>query len=163
MPTRLPPIPTSSHPLVLLDPILSARLIQTCIPSQISQLSPEKLPATFLRNSSCVSLPSAPCITPSISLFSLTGRINHRSGRQGLPLCTYSFHPFLGSFRSYTASQGGRLVTERRMVTDMYVFDLKTLVWEKVAAPSDDCTPAQRYFHSADSCEYRCPRVCYPI
>lgn len=46
---------------------------------------------------------------------------------------------------------GGRLVTERRMVTDMYVFDLKTLIWEKVAAPSDDCTPAQRYFHSADS------------
>ena len=54
-------------------------------------------------------------------------------------------------------SQGGRLVTERRMVTDMYVFGLNTLVWEKVAAPSDDCTPAQRYFHSADSCEYRRP------
>ncbi|KAI0300323.1 hypothetical protein BC826DRAFT_992690 [Russula brevipes] len=46
---------------------------------------------------------------------------------------------------------GGRLVTERRMVTDMYVFGLKTLVWEKVVAPADDCTPAQRYFHSADS------------
>jgi hypothetical protein len=45
-------------------------------------------------------------------------------------------------------------VTERRMVTDMYVFDLKTLVWEKVVAPADDCTPAQRYFHSADSCEH---------
>jgi hypothetical protein len=49
--------------------------------------------------------------------------------------------------------QGGRLVTERRMVTDMYVFDLKTLVWEKIVAPTDDSTPAQRYFHSADSCE----------
>ncbi|KAF8258210.1 galactose oxidase [Lactarius quietus] len=46
---------------------------------------------------------------------------------------------------------GGRLVTERRMVTDMYVFDLKTLVWEKIVAPTDDSTPAQRYFHSADS------------
>jgi len=44
------------------------------------------------------------------------------------------------------------------MVTDMYVFDLKTLVWEKVVAPADDCTPAQRYFHSADSCE----RSLYP-
>jgi hypothetical protein len=44
------------------------------------------------------------------------------------------------------------------MVTDMYVFDLKTFVWEKVAAPSDDCTPAQRYFHSADSCKYPCSR-----
>ncbi len=60
-------------------------------------------------------------------------------------------------------SQGGRLVTERRMVTDMYVFDLKTLVWEKVVAPSDDCTPAQRYFHSADSCECRCPQFYYPV
>lgn len=48
------------------------------------------------------------------------------------------------------------------MVTDMYVFDLKTLVWEKVVAPADDCTPAQRYFHSADSCEYRFPRS-YPL
>ncbi|KAH9065458.1 hypothetical protein EDB87DRAFT_1750446 [Lactarius vividus] len=46
---------------------------------------------------------------------------------------------------------GGRLVTERRMVTDMYVFDLKTLIWEKIVAPTDDSTPAQRYFHSADS------------
>jgi hypothetical protein len=63
----------------------------------------------------------------------------------------------------HSTSQGGRLVTERRMVTDMYVFDLKTLAWEKVVAPSDDCTPAQRYFHSADSCEYRRPRSCYPI
>src|SRR5258708_8028964 len=121
MPTRLPPIPTSSPPLVLLDRILSARLIQTCIPSQISQLSPGKLPATFLRNSSCVSLPSAPCITPSISLFSLTARINHRSVRQCLPLCTYSFHPFLCSFSSYTASQSGHLATEATMVTDIDV------------------------------------------
>ena len=54
-------------------------------------------------------------------------------------------------------------MTERRMVTDMYVFDLKTLVWERVVAPSDDCTPAQRYFHSADSCEYHLPLLCYPI
>lgn len=53
--------------------------------------------------------------------------------------------------------QGGRLVTERRMVTDMYVFDLKTLIWEKIVAPTDDSTPAQRYFHSADSCEPKFP------
>ncbi|KAI0269791.1 galactose oxidase [Gloeopeniophorella convolvens] len=46
---------------------------------------------------------------------------------------------------------GGRLVTERRMVTDMYIFDLKALNWEKIVAPPDDHTPAQRYFHSADS------------
>ena len=48
------------------------------------------------------------------------------------------------------------------MVTDMYVFDLKTLVWERVVAPSDDCTPAQRYFHSADSCEDPLPWSRYP-
>jgi len=36
----------------------------------------------------------------------------------------------------------------------MYVFDLKTLVWEKVVAPADDYTPVQRYFHSADYCEH---------
>jgi hypothetical protein len=36
----------------------------------------------------------------------------------------------------------------------MYVFDLKTLVWEWVVTPVDDCTPAQRYYHSADSCEH---------
>ena len=155
---RSPPVPTSSHHFVLLERVLSARCIQPCIPSQISLLSPEKHPETFLRNSSCVSLPSAPCITPSIYHFCFTGRIDHRGWRQGLPLCGHSFPTFPRFLQSYTTSQGGRLVTERRMVTDMYVFDLKTLVWEKVAAPSDDCTPAQRYFHSADSCEYRYPR-----
>jgi hypothetical protein len=40
------------------------------------------------------------------------------------------------------------------MITDVYVFDLRTLVWEKVVAPADDCTPAQRYFHSAGFCEH---------
>ncbi len=59
--------------------------------------------------------------------------------------------------------QGGRLVTERRMVTDMYVFDLKTLIWEKIVAPADDSTPAQRYFHSADSCESEFPLNWYRV
>jgi leucine-zipper-like transcriptional regulator 1 len=45
------------------------------------------------------------------------------------------------------------------MVTDMYVFDLKTLIWEKIPTAVDDFTPAQRYFHSADACEYRIPRA----
>ena len=91
-----------------------------------------------------------------------TGRIDHRGGRQGLPLCMPSCLSF-PQLQAYSTYQGGRLVTERRMVTDMYVFDLKTLVWERVVAPSDDCTPAQRYFHSADSCEYPLPRSCCPI
>jgi hypothetical protein len=45
------------------------------------------------------------------------------------------------------------------MVTDMYVFDLKTLTWEMIPAAADDSTPAQRYFHSADACECRVLRV----
>jgi hypothetical protein len=67
--------------------------------------------------------------------------------------------PIYALLLSYLAfiPQGGRLVTERRMVTDMYVFDLKTLIWEKIVAPTDDSTPAQRYFHSADSCEPKFP------
>ncbi|THV03851.1 galactose oxidase [Dendrothele bispora CBS 962.96] len=46
---------------------------------------------------------------------------------------------------------GGRLVTERRMVSDLYVFDLETFVWEKIQAFPEDDTPKPRYFHSADA------------
>ncbi|KAI0322009.1 galactose oxidase [Amylostereum chailletii] len=46
---------------------------------------------------------------------------------------------------------GGRLVTERRMVTDMFIFDLHTHNWEKIHLSSDDDIPAPRYFHSADA------------
>ncbi|EPQ54558.1 galactose oxidase [Gloeophyllum trabeum ATCC 11539] len=46
---------------------------------------------------------------------------------------------------------GGRLVTERRMVADLYVFDLETFVWEKIAPYPDDGLPPARYFHSADA------------
>jgi hypothetical protein len=157
--------PTHSHLFLSfhLHPAASySQCILKCIPSQISPLSPEKHPAMFLRNSSYV--PSAPTSYYFFHFhFCFTGRIDHRSGRQGLPLCALSIRSFPDFLSSYTSSKGGRLVTERRMVTDMYVFDLKTLVWEKVIAPPDDCTPAQRYFHSADSCECRFPRSCHPI
>jgi hypothetical protein len=107
-----------------------------------------------LQNSSYV--PSPPTLHHSFHFhFCFAGCIHHSSGRQGLPLCALSIRPFPDFLSSYSSSKGGRLVTERRMVTDMYVFNLKTLVWEKVIAPADDCTPAQRYFHSADSCQYR--------
>ncbi|KAH6912791.1 regulatory protein ral2 [Coprinopsis sp. MPI-PUGE-AT-0042] len=46
---------------------------------------------------------------------------------------------------------GGRLVTERRMVADLYVFDIETFVWEKVQYAPTDNVPQPRYFHSADS------------
>ncbi|EJD45720.1 galactose oxidase [Auricularia subglabra TFB-10046 SS5] len=45
---------------------------------------------------------------------------------------------------------GGRLVTERRMVSDMYVFDLKTYIWAKVDNAEDPNLPGPRYFHSMD-------------
>lgn len=49
--------------------------------------------------------------------------------------------------------QGGRLVTERKMVSDMYTFDLETFTWEKMMPPPEDNIPGPRYFHSADVCE----------
>ncbi|KAI6114416.1 hypothetical protein F5141DRAFT_1187954 [Pisolithus sp. B1] len=42
---------------------------------------------------------------------------------------------------------GGRLVTERRTVCDLYVFDLETFVWKKIAPFEDDDIPEPRYFH----------------
>ncbi|KAJ7176001.1 hypothetical protein C8R46DRAFT_76899 [Mycena filopes] len=46
---------------------------------------------------------------------------------------------------------GGRLVTERRMVADLYVFDLETYNWEKITPYPDDDVPRARYFHSVDT------------
>lgn len=37
------------------------------------------------------------------------------------------------------------------MVSDLYVFDLETFVWEKVEPTPDEEVPGARYFHSADS------------
>lgn len=48
---------------------------------------------------------------------------------------------------------GGRLVSTRRMVNDLYALNLETLVWEKIEAQSDDgqlSLPQPRYFHSCD-------------
>ncbi|KAI5123174.1 hypothetical protein M0805_000874 [Coniferiporia weirii] len=47
---------------------------------------------------------------------------------------------------------GGRLVAERRMVADLYVFDLDTFVWTKLPqSQTGTDAPGARYFHSADS------------
>ncbi|KAF9241192.1 hypothetical protein BU15DRAFT_87401 [Melanogaster broomeanus] len=46
---------------------------------------------------------------------------------------------------------GGRLVTERRMVSDLYVFDLETFVWEKLIPFPEDDVPEPRYFHSTET------------
>lgn len=46
---------------------------------------------------------------------------------------------------------GGRLVTERRMVSDLYVFDLETFVWERVTPSPEDDIPEARYFHCTET------------
>ncbi|KAF8644403.1 hypothetical protein AX16_008464 [Volvariella volvacea WC 439] len=46
---------------------------------------------------------------------------------------------------------GGRLVSERKMVSDLYVFDLRSFKWEKIPPHPEDDIPRPRYFHSADS------------
>jgi hypothetical protein len=45
------------------------------------------------------------------------------------------------------------MVTERKMVSDLYVFDLELFNWEKVEPHPGDDLPSARYFHSADSCK----------
>lgn len=52
-------------------------------------------------------------------------------------------------------TQGGRLVSERRMVSDIYMFDLETLKWERLVQDAEDDIPQARYFHSADTCKYK--------
>ena len=49
-------------------------------------------------------------------------------------------------------TQGGRLVTERKMVSDLYMFDLETFQWERIPASPQDDVPRARYFHSTDAC-----------
>lgn len=58
--------------------------------------------------------------------------------------------------------QGGRLVSERKMVSDIYMFDLESFRWEKIAQSSEDDIPQARYFHSADTCTFLSRRVSVP-
>ena len=39
------------------------------------------------------------------------------------------------------------------MVTDIYMFDIETLTWEKIPQSSDSDQPRARYFHSTDACQ----------
>ena len=60
---------------------------------------------------------------------------------------------FLSSIlNSNLPTQGGRLVTERKMVSDLYMFDLETFRWERMPASPEDDIPRARYFHSTDAC-----------
>jgi leucine-zipper-like transcriptional regulator 1 len=44
-------------------------------------------------------------------------------------------------------------VSERKMVSDIYVFDMETYRWERLYQSTEDDVPQARYFHSADACE----------
>ncbi|KAG8969389.1 hypothetical protein FRC03_003080 [Tulasnella sp. 419] len=46
---------------------------------------------------------------------------------------------------------GGRLVSARRMVSDLYVFNMDSFVWEKIEPTPEEDIPGARYFHSADA------------
>lgn len=48
--------------------------------------------------------------------------------------------------------KGGRSVNERRIVSDLYVFDMETFVWEQISNEPEEYVPPPRYFHSADAC-----------
>ncbi|KAF8682991.1 Galactose oxidase [Rhizoctonia solani] len=63
--------------------------------------------------------------------------------------------PLVGASTTVIGSQmylfGGRLVTQRRMVADLYCFHLEEYTWERLAPPDlDPNAPPPRYFHSAD-------------
>jgi len=82
-----------------------------------------------------------------------TGRIHHGRWFKGLPICVAK-PPKSFSGPSLTCLvQGGRLVAERRMVTDIYMFDIETSTWEKIPQSPDSDQPRARYFHSTDACE----------
>ena len=48
------------------------------------------------------------------------------------------------------------------MVSDLYVFDLETFLWERMLASPQDDVPRARYFHSADACmDYIISLMCW--
>ncbi|KAE8246428.1 hypothetical protein A4X13_0g5796 [Tilletia indica] len=81
------------------------------------------------------------------------------SSTQASAFASASQAPSAPSARLYVF--GGRLVTTRRMVADLWYLDLETLVWTKIASRNSAAqspgvqlpsrtTPSPRYFHSAD-------------
>ena len=85
----------------------------------------------------------------------LIGRVYHRRRRQDVPLrssTALSLSQYVLVLTLLILMQGGRLVTERRMVSDLYVFDLETCHWDRIQVSPEDDVPQPRYFHSADAC-----------
>ncbi|KAF5328001.1 hypothetical protein D9758_018878 [Tetrapyrgos nigripes] len=80
---------------------------------------------------------------------SITGQhVSEKTSSPGLP---YGASTTVVGSKMYLF--GGRLVTECRMVSDLYVFDLEMFSWERIQAFPEDDVPKPRYFHSANACE----------
>lgn len=111
-------------------------------------------------------VPAKLVVSPSHFLLPLlthfTGCIHHRRRFENVSFCETQILP--SPFSLLIVPQGGRLVTERRMVSDLYIFDLDTFTWEKTTPFPEDDVPEPRYFHSAETCRYpRFPSLCLLI
>jgi Galactose oxidase, central domain len=83
----------------------------------------------------------------------LLGRVHDRRRGQNVSVCgLYSSGLSAAQFDTHTL-QGGRLVVEHRMLSDLYVFDIQTFTWTKLEPPSHTAVPSPRYFHSSDTCK----------
>lgn len=94
--------------------------------------------------------PSLVTSSPFLTTSSAIGRFNDRCWVEDVPIRELNCMQQTSCADTY---QGGRLVTERRMVSDLYIFDLETFQWEMINYSSGDDVPQPRYFHSADACE----------
>lgn len=49
------------------------------------------------------------------------------------------------------------------MVSDLYVFDMESFVWEKTTPSPEDAVPEPRYFHSTEACELPRSLIIIPL
>ena len=130
-----------------LPPPLSTRPLRRCTRYLILPPSAGRPRAMFPRSLWYVSIFSSHSIRHGP-----TGCIHHRGGVQSVSI-RESLQLAPATLAYHRTRQGGRLVTERRMVSDLYIFDLETFIWKKVTPFEEDDVPEPRYFHSAEPCK----------
>jgi len=147
---RIFPLP-SLFPLPARSPLSGGHLRPPCIPSLTSPPFVKKLSEMSPQDSLYASKHSA----RKIHIFTLVSRAH--PPRSLAPRSTYMYGQILQQTvsDSFSPVQGGRLVAERRMVTDIYMFDIETFTWEKIPQNPDSDLPRARYFHSTDACQSR--------
>jgi len=150
---RIFPLPPPLPPPSPCPPSPSPRWPRrTCIPSQTSPPFVEK-PLEMSHPNSLYAPGHSVYQIPSLTLVS-RARPPPSSVPRSIYMCgPISQVPQKPSSDSFFLLQGGRLVAERRMVTDIYMFDMETFTWEKLAQSPDSDQPRARYFHSTDACE----------